>query len=83
MRSFCLPICLSIKGSRSDELDVIVFGKISHLIPSEHGALVDCNGLTNSKPMNDMFLDELDHILLLYFLQGYYIYPFGEVVCSN
>ena len=56
--------------SGSDELNVIVFGKISHLFPSEHGALVGCNGLRNSKYMNDLFLDELDHILMLCLLQG-------------
>ena len=64
-------------------LNAIILGKINHLIPNEHGALIGCNGLRNSKPMNDMFLDELDHIFLLCFLQGYYLYPFGEVVCSN
>ena len=64
-------------------LNDIVLGKISHLIPSEHGALVSCNELRNSKPMNDLFLDELDHIFLLCFLQWYCLYPFGEVVYSN
>ena len=33
--------------------------------------------------MNDLFLDELDHILMLCFLQGYYLYPFGEVVVKT
>ena len=61
---------LGIKGSGFDELNVIIFGKISHLIPSEHDALVSCNGLRNSKSMNDLFLDELDHILLLCLLKG-------------
>ena len=59
---------MSIKGSKYDELNAIILGKISHLIPSEHGALVGCNGLRNSKPMIDMFLDEFDHIFLLCFL---------------
>ena len=68
VRSFCLPIFLGIKRSGSDELKAIVLGKINHLIPSEHGALVGCNGLRNSKSMNDMFVDELDHILLFYLL---------------
>ena len=60
-----MPIFLGITGSGSDELNAIVLSKISHLIPSEHGALVSCNGLRNSKSMNDMLFDELDHILLL------------------
>ena len=55
----------------------MIIGKISHLIPNEHGALVGCNGLRNSKPMNALFLDELDHIHLPHFLQGYCLYPFG------
>ena len=78
-RSLCFSIFLGINGSGSDELNVIVFGKISHLIPSEHGSLVSCNEPRNSKSMNDMFLDELDLILLLCLLQGYYLHPFSEV----
>ena len=54
--------------SKYDELNPIVLGKISNLIPSEHGALVNFNGMKNSKSMNDLFLHELDHILLLYLL---------------
>ena len=72
-----------MKESGSDELNVNDLCKISHLIPSEHGALVDCNALRNCKSMNDMFLDELAQILLLYFLQEYGLHPFSEVVCSN
>ena len=83
MRSFCLPIFLGIKGGGSNELNTIVLGKISDLIPSEHGALVGRNGLRNSKSMNNLLLDELDHVLILYLFQRYCIHPFSEVVCSN
>ena len=78
-----MPIFLDIKGSGFDELNAIVLGKISHLIPSEHGALVSCNGLRNSKFVNDLFLDELDYILLLCLFQGYRLHPFIKLVCSN
>ena len=61
----------------------MVFGEISYLIPSEHGSLVGCNGLRNSKSMNDFFFEELNHIFLLCFLQGFCFYPFGEVVCNK
>ena len=70
-RIMCLTIFLGIKEIRSNELNTIILRKISHLIPNEHSALVGCNGLRNSKPMNDLFLDELDHILLLCLFQGY------------
>ena len=52
-----------------DELISIVLGKISHLILGEHGTLVSCNGLKNLKYVNDLFLDKLDYIFLLCFLQ--------------
>ena len=83
MRSFYLPIFLGIKGGGSNELNTKVLGKICDLIPSELGALVGCNGLRNSKSMNDLLLDELDHVLMLYLFQGYCVHPFSEVVCSN
>jgi hypothetical protein len=72
---------LGIIGRRIEQFDPHAFSKLPELQGHKLGSLISCDCLRDSKPINDVFLDKLNHVLRCYLLQWNCLNPFGEVIC--
>ena len=60
--SFCLSISLGIVRRLINQLKTCTSSKVFTLLGCKHLPLISCNGLRNPKSINNMLLDELNHI---------------------
>jgi hypothetical protein len=63
VRSLFLTISLGIIGRRIKQFDPHAFGKLPEFQGHKLGSLISCDCLRNSEPINDVFLNELNHVL--------------------
>jgi hypothetical protein len=62
IRSLYLTISLGIIGRRIKQFDSHAFGKLPELQGHELGSMISCDCLRDSKPIDDVFLDKLNHV---------------------
>jgi hypothetical protein len=54
---------LGIIGGRIKQFDPHAFGKVPELQGHKLGSLISCDCLRNSKPVDDVFFNKLNHVL--------------------
>ena len=83
IRRLDLSISLSIIWGRIQQFDIEAIGNFLELFRNKCCALISSESLRNTKPVNNMLLNEINNILRGNFIVWYCLNPLGKVISSN
>ena len=78
-----LSIGLSIVWRWIEQLNLLRFGKGTHLFWYKWRTLIRCQSLWNAKSINNMLGNKLNYLFMCHILQRNRFGPFSEIIRSN